>query len=252
MTTPDSYDLLGIGPALRDARIRRGRSLNQAHQATRIQRAYLEALEQENWAALPAAPFARGFLASYAEYLGLDSGPLLDRFPLAATGPGEGLMRHADAPTTDQRTLARTADDRLERPGVHLGPWLAAAVVVLVVIAGVVAVITLRDPVIAPEPARTVPGIPTQDGDIEAAAEAVINRPEISRDPLPDLRPYSAREAINYVQNTGAPYVLIRVHDDTPAGTVIEQTPPGGEQIPSDGSVTLVISSGPRVQAAGG
>ena len=69
---------------------------------------------------------------------------------------------------------------------------------------------------------------------------------------MPDLRPYSAREAINYVQNTGAPYVLIRVHDDTPAGTVIEQTPPGGEQIPSDGSVTLVISSGPRVQAAGG
>ena len=53
----------------------------------------------------------------------------------------------------------------------HLGPWLAAAVVVLVVIAGVVAVITLRDPVIAPEPARTVPGIPSQGGlDIEAAS----------------------------------------------------------------------------------
>ena len=249
MTTPEAG--LGIGTALRDARIRRGRSLSQAQQATRIGRAYLEALEQENWAAMPAAPFARGFLTSYAEYLGLESAPLLARFPLAATAPGEGLDAPPSAPKTDLEALEQTSNERLERPRVHLGPWLAAAVVVLVVIAGVVAVVTLRDPVIAPEAPRAVPGI-TQNVDVEAQAQAVISRPEISRDPLPDLRNYTAREAINYVQNTGAPFMLIEVYDEAPAGAVIEQTPPPGEQIPSDGAVTLVISRGPRAAAAGG
>lgn len=245
MTTPGAPRPVGIGAALRDARVRRGRSIGQAHQATRIARVYLEALEAEDWSALPAPPFARGFLSSYAEYLGLESSPLLARFPVAPTLPGAGLDAPADTPATDPEVLERTAADGLERPRVHLGPWLAAAVVVLVVIVGVVAVVTLRDPVIAPEEPPTVHGINT-DVNIEAEAEAIIQRPEISRDPLPDLREYSAREAINYVQNTGAPFVVLEVHDETPAGTVIEQTPAGGERIPADGAVTLVLSSGPR------
>ena len=249
MTTQEPQYSLGIGSALREARIRRGRSIGQAHQATRIARDYLEALEAENWAALPAAPFARGFLSSYAEYLGLDAAPLLERFPLAATAPGQGLETPPTAPRTDQQALAQTPNERLERPRVSLGPWITAAVVVLVVIAVVVGVVTLRDPVIAPEEPTVTPGI-NRSVDIRAAAEAVISRTEISRDPLPDLRRYTAREAINYVQNTGAPFVVITVHDESEAGSVIEQAPAPGSQIASDGAVTLVISRGPRTPPA--
>ena len=251
MTTQEPTQSLGIGSALREARIRRGRSIGQAHQATRIGRDYLEALEAENWAALPAAPFARGFLTSYAEYLGLDSSLLLERFPLAPTAPGEGLEPPPSAPRTDQEALAQTPNERIERGRQNLGAWIAAAIVVLIVVAGAVMVVTLRDPVIAPEEPRTVPGL-SQTADIRAEAEAVISRPEISPDPLPDLLQYTAREAINYVQNTGAPFVIFTVHDEAPAGTVIEQAPAAGEQIPSDGAVTLVISRGPRTPPAGG
>lgn len=251
MTMQQPTQLPGIGSILREARIRRGRSIGQAHQATRIARAYLEALEAENWDALPAAPFARGFLSSYAEYLGLDAAPLLEHFPLAPTAPGEGLEPPAEAPRTDQQALAHSASERLERPRVQIGSWLVAAIVVLVVIGGVVAVVSLRDPVIAPEEPRAVPGI-QQDVDIRAEAEAALSQPEISQDPLPDLRQYTAREAINYVQNTGAPFVVITVYDESPAGAVIEQTPGPGAQIASDGAVTLVISRGPRTPPAGG
>ena len=246
MTMQEPTQSLGIGSALREARIRRGRSIGQAHQATRIARDYLEALEAEDWSKLPAPPFARGFLSSYADYLGLESGPLLERFPLAPTAPGEGLDPPPNAPQTDQAALAHSATERLERPRIHLGQWLAAAVVILVVIAGVVAVITFRDPVIAPPEPREVPGI-SGGVDIRADAEAVLSRPEISQDPLPDLRQYTAREAINYVQNTGAPFIVFTVYDEALAGAVIEQAPEPGSQIPSDGAVTLVISRGPRV-----
>lgn len=251
MTMQEPTQSLGIGSALREARIRRGRSIGQAHQATRIGREYLEALEAENWGALPAAPFARGFLSSYAEYLGLDSGQLLERFPLAPTAPGEGLEPPPSAPRTDQEALAQTPNERIERRKQNWGAWIVAAIVVLTVVVGAVAVVSLRDPVIAPEEPRVVPGL-NQNTDIRAEAVAVISRPEISPDPLPDLLQYTAREAINYVQNTGAPFVVFTVYDDTPAGTVIEQAPAPGEQIASDGAVTLVISRGPRTQPAGG
>ena len=251
MTMQEPTQSLGIGSALREARIRRGRSIGQAHQATRIARDYLEALEAEDWSKLPAAPFARGFLSSYADYLGLESGPLLERFPLAPTAPGEGLETPPAAPTTDQQALSQTSNQRIQPRKTSIVPWVIAAVVVLVVTIGAVGIVSLRDPVIAPPEPRVVPGI-RQAVDIEAEAEAVVGRREISRDPLPDLRDprLTAREAINYVQNTGAPFVVITVHDEAPAGAVIEQIPAPGSQIDPDGAVTLVISRGPRVAPA--
>ena len=147
----------GIGEELRQARIRRGRSIAQAHQATRIARHYLEALEAEDWRRMPAAPFARGFLSSYAQYLGLDDGPLLERFPFEPSGPGEGLQL-SDETIESYQAAERSGTPREElRPSrVHLGPWLAAAVVVLVIIGAVVAVVSLRDEVEPVEPAETI------------------------------------------------------------------------------------------------
>ena len=66
-----------IGNTLREARLRLGLSLADAQKATKIRGRYLEALEQERFAMLPAAAYARGFLRSYAELLELDPEPLL-------------------------------------------------------------------------------------------------------------------------------------------------------------------------------
>ena len=116
----DGY-LTGIGEELRQARIRRGRSIAQAHQATRIARHYLEALEAEDWRRMPAAPFARGFLSSYAQYLGLDEGPLLARFPFEPSAPGEGLQL-SDETIESYQSVERSGTPREElRPSrVHL------------------------------------------------------------------------------------------------------------------------------------
>ncbi len=46
----------------------------------RIRRPFLEALESEAWDDLPGEAYLKGFLRSYAEYLGLDSRPILENY----------------------------------------------------------------------------------------------------------------------------------------------------------------------------
>jgi cytoskeletal protein RodZ len=62
---------------LRQARQQKGASLKEAEQATRINRHHLSALEDENFAVLPALIYQRGIVRNYAVFLGLDPGKLL-------------------------------------------------------------------------------------------------------------------------------------------------------------------------------
>jgi transcriptional regulator with XRE-family HTH domain len=61
-----------IGPTLEQARKDRGLSLFEVEQATKIRKRYLQGLERDDYGALPDAIYARGFLKTYANYLGLD------------------------------------------------------------------------------------------------------------------------------------------------------------------------------------
>src|SRR6188768_730254 len=71
----------GIGEALSSSRERRGLSIDQVAQDTRISPRFLEALEAEQFQELPAPVYVRGFLRSYATYLGLEPQELLDELP---------------------------------------------------------------------------------------------------------------------------------------------------------------------------
>jgi cytoskeleton protein RodZ len=64
--------LFEIGNSLREARVRRGIEFAQAELATKIRGKYLRALEEEHFEVLPAETYVKGFLRTYAEYLGLD------------------------------------------------------------------------------------------------------------------------------------------------------------------------------------
>jgi cytoskeletal protein RodZ len=61
-----------IGSQLRSAREAQGLSLEQAFKATRIKQSFLEAIEANQFQALPGMVQARGFVRSYANFLGLD------------------------------------------------------------------------------------------------------------------------------------------------------------------------------------
>ena len=69
-----------FGDTLRQAREDLGVSLVDAERETRISRRYLDALENENEGALPAAVYTRGFVRTYCRYLGLNAEGMLDLF----------------------------------------------------------------------------------------------------------------------------------------------------------------------------
>lgn len=70
-----------LGSLLTRAREARGLTLEDAERDTRISRRYLHALETEQFEVIPAPVYARGFLRSYSQYLGLDPQEMLMLFP---------------------------------------------------------------------------------------------------------------------------------------------------------------------------
>ena len=66
----------GIGSALRRAREGLGLSFEEAEEATKIRRDFLRGLERDDHDGLPEAVYVRGFVKTYADYLGLDGGAM--------------------------------------------------------------------------------------------------------------------------------------------------------------------------------
>lgn len=105
-----------IGYSLRAARERQGIGLPEAELATKIRAKYIRALEEEDFAGLPADTYARGFLRSYAEYLGLDGEIYVDEYASRFHN-----AEWEDEPAIPRRRPRRTRRERtIERRGVIL------------------------------------------------------------------------------------------------------------------------------------
>lgn len=75
--------MASTGSYLRELRARHGVSLEHIAQTTRINQRFLEALEADDLGALPAGPFARGFIRSYCQALSESADEPLALLPLA-------------------------------------------------------------------------------------------------------------------------------------------------------------------------
>lgn len=60
-----------IGEALKNARLEKGFTFEQIENDTKIQRRYLEAMENEQWEILPGQVYLKSFFRTYSRYLGL-------------------------------------------------------------------------------------------------------------------------------------------------------------------------------------
>lgn len=69
-----------IGNSLREARLRQGYELPRVEADIKIRAKYLRALEEERFEVLPGETYVKGFLRTYAEYLGLDGQLYVDEF----------------------------------------------------------------------------------------------------------------------------------------------------------------------------
>jgi cytoskeleton protein RodZ len=122
-----------IGNSLREARVRRGIEFPQAEAAIKIRGKYLRALEDEQFELLPAETYVKGFLRTYAEYLGLDGQLYVDEFNSRfVTGEDSETRRARTRRSTTARPQRRS---RRTETSVVLIALAAIAVFTVIVIA---------------------------------------------------------------------------------------------------------------------
>ena len=78
--------VMDIGKVLQDARVAKNLTLDRAAQETNIRKAYLEAIEQNDFAALQGDVFVKGVMRTYGNYLGLDGAQLVEEYKAASAG----------------------------------------------------------------------------------------------------------------------------------------------------------------------
>ena len=136
MATRDEGEGLPIGEVLKRTRTRHKIDIRTVEQQTKIRIKYLRALENEEWDVLPGPAYAKGFLRTYAQFLGLDGDALVDEY-----------RRTVEAALDADRAylFSEPVLERRRRPGEEprrgwpvrasaLGVLGAAAVVVLLVL----------------------------------------------------------------------------------------------------------------------
>ena len=120
-----------IGNSLREARLRRDIEFAEAEHGTKIRGKYLRALEDERFELLPSHTYIKGFLRSYAEYLGLDGQLYVDEYN------SRFVVGEEDAPVRARRVPAAKArrSDRRESRIVVLALAAITLVTALVIVA---------------------------------------------------------------------------------------------------------------------
>ncbi|AUH49996.1 DUF4115 domain-containing protein [Chromobacterium sp. ATCC 53434] len=101
----------GIGARLRAAREEAGLGLGEVADRLKLSMRQLEAIERDDFAALPGATFVRGFVRNYARFLEVDPAPLMQaleqHFPSAVNDvanlvKGTAAREHAEEPDEEE------------------------------------------------------------------------------------------------------------------------------------------------------
>jgi cytoskeleton protein RodZ len=120
-----------LGRLLREARTARELSLADVESVTRIRQKYLEALESGDFASLPRGAVARGFLRTYATFLGLDADEMLRRYGKESGDAGDDIS--IAEPGKPRLVDYRPLEVGLSEPvsGASWWPWVLAVLVVI-------------------------------------------------------------------------------------------------------------------------
>src|SRR2546428_10072687 len=118
-----------IGSSLREARLRQSLEFPEIEQGTKIRGKYLRALEDEQFDVLPAQTYVKGFLRSYAEFLGLDGQLYVDEYN------SRFVVGEEEQPARPRRYAAPTRVFQVKSLVVLLTLLWIAAVTSLVIVA---------------------------------------------------------------------------------------------------------------------
>jgi hypothetical protein len=121
-----------VGQVLQNARTQRGLDLTEVERVTKVRVKFLRAMEEDRWEALPAPVYARSFLATYARFLELNEGPLVEEYDRTAPEAD----REESIPPGTIRAGGIRPRHRPRKPVVLAVAGLAAVILVGLVIIG--------------------------------------------------------------------------------------------------------------------
>ncbi|PKQ38738.1 MAG: hypothetical protein CVT59_01230 [Actinobacteria bacterium HGW-Actinobacteria-1] len=151
-----------VGDKLAAERRKQGKSISEVVAATNIMARLIDALENSRYDELPSQAYVRGYIQSYAKYLGLDVPPLLKEYE-EDLGAGKPRTRLEEVP---ERTVVPMRDQLHHVPTRALITIVIALVAVGIVLWLVGSVLNRDDspPPIPPEMTSTVEATDTVPG----------------------------------------------------------------------------------------
>ena len=263
----------GIGEQLTRARHSRNLTIEEVEQGTRISGRFLQALEQERFEKIPAPVFAKGFLRSYAQFLGLNPQALLALYPQtenikSARSKIIGEQKAIQDSLTKLRNAGATkiiggneqigpmAKLRSGGAGVilrrkiekgHLLRNVSGRVlltILLIVIVGSGIFVALRENTQAgPDNYQTsvssVANSPTPTTEVSTTVE-------IKKGIIPNVVGQDITTAKEAIEAAGFVAKNLQDHNlDYPEGIVFDQSPPPGIELPPGRTITIMTSIGP-------
>ncbi|GAE24326.1 transcriptional regulator [Halalkalibacter wakoensis JCM 9140] len=122
-----------LGQHLKEVREQKGLSLDDLQRTTKIQRRYLLAIEEGRFDTLPGIFYARAFVKTYAEAIGLDPEPLFDQYRNELPNPQKEAVT---LPSRTERSKPAPAPKKRAKRGSFF-PALIAVVFVGIIVVGI-------------------------------------------------------------------------------------------------------------------
>lgn len=142
-----------LGEYIKKEREKKGITLEEAAKATRIGKTYLKAIEEGDFS-IQSPVFMKGFLRSYADFLGLDSTDILGRY--------KGIQEEREG-------KGKTEEYKLE-PVRKSRKYTAVITLSLLAIIIVAVIFTTKEPDVAPPTVK-----PSQEAELEQQEAAMVN-----------------------------------------------------------------------------
>lgn len=178
------------GQILKENRERMGITLNEVALATKINVKILIAIEEGESERLPTKTFLRGFVRSYARYLGLDEEVILNSFyeEMGSTKPKLNVQ-NPEAPKTEPAerpsggTTSRTIDPAATSTGVKIGAVVAILTLVALIVIFKKKMDSYQNEAVIPEIPTEIEAVNRDDGSPLVPLPTATSSPTPTPDP---------------------------------------------------------------------
>jgi cytoskeletal protein RodZ len=224
-----------LGEKLRQAREERGITLSEVAEQTRISPLYIESIENDDYRSLPGGIFNKGFVKSFAKYVGVDEQEALQDYASMAAHPDNQMVD-----TTKTYRPEVLTDDRASLSSL---PTIIFAAVILVL--GTIGILYLAK-YVQNKPAESASQ--TVDSNANVNLPSNINVAEIPTQQQQQTAAPQLSEAKIEFKALRAPVSIASTSDDRKTGGLITPEKPGIFEAKQNLKISYSKAQAPNVQ----